>query len=60
VVESTTGEYLYEVIATQVMHADDLRLYETDGVYITLVTCVPRLDYSHRLLVTAKLVGVRA
>jgi sortase (surface protein transpeptidase) len=60
VVESTTGEYLYEVVATQVMHADDLRLYETDGVYITLVTCVPRLDYSHRLLVTAKLVGVRA
>jgi sortase (surface protein transpeptidase) len=59
VVESTTGEYLYEVVATQVMHADDLRLYETDGVYITLVTCVPRLDYSHRLLVTAKLVGVR-
>ncbi len=60
VVESDTGEYLYEVVATQVMHADDLRLYETDGVYITLVTCVPRLDYSHRLLVTAKLVGVRA
>lgn len=59
-VESTTGDYLYEVVATQVMHADDLRLYDTDGVYITLVTCVPRLDYSHRLLVTAKLVGVRA
>ena len=59
VVESNSGEYLYEVVATQVMHADDLRLYETDGVYITLVTCVPRLDYSHRLLVTAKLVGVR-
>ncbi len=58
VVESDTGEYLYEVVATQVVHADELRLYNTDGVYITLVTCVPRLDYSHRLLVTAKLVGV--
>ncbi len=58
VVESDTGEYLYEVVATQVLHADELRLYDTDGVYITLVTCVPRLDYSHRLLVTAKLVGV--
>ena len=58
VVESDTGEYLYEVVATQVVHADELRLYDTDGVYITLVTCVPRLDYSHRLLVTAKLVGV--
>ncbi len=58
VVESDTAEYLYEVVATQVVHADELRLYDTDGVYITLVTCVPRLDYSHRLLVTAKLVGV--
>ena len=58
VVESDTGDYLYEVVATQVVHADELRLYDTDGVYITLVTCVPRLDYSHRLLVTAKLVGV--
>ena len=57
-VESDTGEYLYEVVATQVVHADELSLYDTDGVYITLVTCVPRLDYSHRLLVTAKLVGV--
>jgi sortase (surface protein transpeptidase) len=56
--ESATGIYLYEVVATNVMHASDLRLYDTDGVYITLVTCVPRLDYSHRLLVTAKLVGV--
>ena len=58
VVESDTGEYLYEVVATQVVHADELSLYDADGVYITLVTCVPRLDYSHRLLVTAKLVGV--
>ena len=58
VVESDAGEYLYEVVATQVLHADELRLYDTHGVYITLVTCVPRLDYSHRLLVTAKLVGV--
>ena len=58
VVESDTGEYLYEVVATQVVPAEELRLYDTDGVYITLVTCVPRLDYSHRLLVTAKLVGV--
>lgn len=58
VVESDAGEYLYQVIATQVVHASDLSLYETEGVYITLVTCVPRLDYTHRLLVTAKLVGV--
>ena len=58
-VESNVGEYLYEVVATEVMDAEDLRLFNTDGVYITLVVCVPRLDYSKRLIVMAKLVGVR-
>ena len=58
VLESESGQFLYEAVATEVVHADDLRVYDTDGVYITLVTCVPRLDYTHRLLVTARLVGV--
>lgn len=58
VLESDEGRFLYEAVATQVMPAEELRLYDTDGVYITLVTCVPRLDYTHRLLVTARLVGV--
>ncbi len=58
VIESDEGRFLYEAVATQVVPAEELRLYDTDGVYITLVTCVPRLDYTHRLLVTARLVGV--
>lgn len=58
-VDSDSGSFLYEVVATQVMPAEELRVTETDGVYISLVVCVPRLDYSHRLVVTAKLVGVR-
>jgi LPXTG-site transpeptidase (sortase) family protein len=55
-----SGEYLYQVSATQVVHADDLALYDSDQATITLVSCVPRLVYDHRLLVTAKLVGVKS
>ena len=57
-VESDVGVHLYRVTATKVVHEDDLRLYDSDSVTITLVSCVPRLVYDHRLLVTAELVGV--
>ena len=56
--ESDVGVHLYRVTATKVVHEDDLRLYDADNVTITLVACVPRLVYDHRLLVTAELVGV--
>ena len=52
-------EYLYHVTETEVVNQDDLVLYETDDPTITLVACVPRLVYDHRILVTAKLVGVK-
>ncbi len=50
--------FLYRVTATDVVHQDDMRLYDTDGASITLVACVPRLIYDHRILVTADLVGI--
>ncbi len=50
--------YLYKVSETEVMHQDDLRMYTADAARITLVACVPRLVYDHRILVTADLVGV--
>lgn len=53
------GEYLYQVSETTVVHQDDLRLEDTDDATITLVACVPRLKYDHRILVTGKLVGVK-
>ena len=56
---SDNAEYLYQVTATEVVHQDDLRLYETDSATITLVACVPRLVYDHRILVTGRLVGVK-
>ena len=52
-------EFLYQVSATKVVHQDDLALYDTDDSTITLVACVPRLVYDHRLLVTGKLVGIK-
>ena len=50
--------YLYKVTATNVVHQNDMRLYGTKGASITLVACVPRLIYDHRILVTADLVGI--
>ena len=50
--------YLYKVSETEVMHQDDLRMYNAADARITLVACVPRLVYDHRILVTAELVGV--
>ncbi len=59
VLETENGDYLYLVSETEVVHQDDLRLYDSDQPTVTLVTCVPRLLYDYRLLVTAKLVGIR-
>ena len=58
-VESAAGEFLYQAISSQVLHPQDLSLYGTEDASITLVSCVPRLVYDRRLLVTAKLIGVK-
>lgn len=60
VLETSSGEYLYEAVETDVLYKDDLALYPADQPTLTLVTCVPRLVYDHRLLVTANLVGFKA
>ena len=57
--ETPAGDYLYEAGITDVLHASELGLYQEDQPTLTLVTCVPRLFYDHRLLVTADLVGFR-
>jgi LPXTG-site transpeptidase (sortase) family protein len=53
------GEYLYQITETKEVHQDELVLQDTDDSTITLVACVPRLVYDHRILVTGKLVGVK-
>ena len=50
--------YLYRVTRTEVVHQDDMKLYDSSEATITLVACVPRLVYDHRILVTAELVGI--
>ena len=51
--------FLYEVTRTEVIHEDSLELYGSDVAQITLVACVPRFVYDHRIVVTAELVGVK-
>jgi LPXTG-site transpeptidase (sortase) family protein len=51
--------YLYRVSQTDIVHQEDLTLYQTDNSQITLVSCYPRLKYDHRLLVTAELLAYR-
>jgi LPXTG-site transpeptidase (sortase) family protein len=59
--EVDNGElaFLYHLTSTDIVHGDELELYETGGPSIILVTCVPVLFYDHRLVVTGELVGVK-
>lgn len=59
--EVDNGEFafLYHLTSTNIIHGDELELYEAGGASIILVTCVPKLFYDHRLVVTGELVGVK-
>ena len=59
VLSSGGRSFLYQVSETDIVHQDDIALYQAGDARITLVTCYPRLKYDHRLLVTAKLIGIR-
>lgn len=59
ITDNGTRQYLYQITSTEVVHQDQMRLYDTGQANIHLVTCVPRLDYSHRLIANGKLVGVK-
>ena len=50
--------FLYRVTRTDVVHQDDMRIYDSPGATLTLVACVPRLVYDHRILVSADLIGI--
>jgi LPXTG-site transpeptidase (sortase) family protein len=51
--------FLYQISQTTVIPQEDFTLQSSSESTITLVACVPAYIYDHRLLVTAKLVGVR-
>ena len=59
IIESGGREYLYLVSETNLIHQDDMALYQAGEARVTLVTCFPRLRYDQRLLVTAQLIGFR-
>lgn len=56
-------EFLYQITETKVVHQDDLAPFvygaQPEKAAITLVACVPRLVYDHRILVIGELVGVK-
>ena len=57
--ETESINYLYRIYKTEVISQEKLLIEnQTFGREIVLVTCVPPLIYDHRLLVTAKLVGI--
>jgi hypothetical protein len=57
IAESEEGQYLYRLISSQVVHEQDIRLYDAGGATIHLVSCVPRLVYDHRLIVSGELIS---
>ena len=59
ILETPSGEYLYEASETDLIHKTELTLYPSDQPLLTMVTCYPRFVYDKRLLVTANLVGFK-
>ncbi len=57
VTDNGQEQYLYRATSTQVMPQDDMKLYDTGRATIHLVSCVPRLVYDHRLVVTGELIA---
>ncbi|MCZ6534527.1 MAG: sortase [Dehalococcoidia bacterium] len=58
-VDNGETTFLYRLTASEVIHEDDLTIYELGGPSISLVACVPRFEYDYRLVVTGELVGVK-
>ena len=59
IADTGSRQYLYRLITTEVLRQDEIRLYNSGWASIHLVSCVPRLVYDHRLVVTGELVGVK-
>ncbi|MBI2165430.1 MAG: sortase [Chloroflexi bacterium] len=60
IVENGSTTFLYKVSQPpQVIHETHFSIDESEGSSLALVTCVPRLVYDHRLVITATLVGAK-
>ncbi len=58
-VDNGETTFLYRLTASKVIPEDDLAIHELGGPAISLITCVPRFEYDHRLVVTGTLEGVK-
>ena len=59
IAENNLQQYLYLVTSTEIIRETDVKLYNAGWAAIHLVTCVPRLAYDHRLIVTGELIGLK-
>ena len=59
IAENNLQQYLYLVTSTEILSETDMKLYNAGWASIHLVTCVPRLAYDHRLIVTGELIGIK-
>ena len=59
IAENDLEQHLYLVTSTEIIRETDLKLYNAGWASIHLVTCVPRLAYDHRLIVTGELIGLK-
>ncbi|PKB83586.1 MAG: hypothetical protein BZY88_01765 [SAR202 cluster bacterium Io17-Chloro-G9] len=57
VTENGHNRFLYRITSTKVVHQSELNLFDTDNATIHLVSCVPRLVYDHRLVVSGELIA---
>jgi sortase (surface protein transpeptidase) len=60
ITDNGRNQYLYRATSSQVVHQSEMRLYETGKATIHLVSCLPRLVYDHRLIISGELVGQRS
>jgi sortase (surface protein transpeptidase) len=60
ITDNGRNQYLYRATSSQVVPQSEMRLYDTGKATIHLVSCVPRLVYDHRLIITGELVGQRS
>ena len=51
--------YLYQVVDSKQMPQEEFYPHPSSEALVTMVACVPAYVYDHRLVVTAKLVGMR-
>jgi sortase A len=57
IVATDERQFLYQVVETKVVKPDQVSVMDqTSDATATLITCVPDGVYSHRLVVTARLV----